>query len=256
MSESEWVVGQLAFQQRMPPLPAGKMTDAQRKAADEMIAGPRKGVKGPFVPLLRCPELMDRLQKVGEYLRFQSSLDQRISEFVMLVVSRAWTQHFEWFVHVPLGRKAGISEDTIAALADGRRPSGMSEDEDLAYDFCDELLRNKGVSETTYRRGVLHPFVLRGVALPLDAVAGLKVKGLRRMGKRIVFELEGALFLVLHLMIAGRLRWLAKDKKPPGRISLAALEFEDGALIFTEAGTKRRASIHLVEGEAALAAMD
>jgi len=155
MSESEWVVGQLAFQQRMPPLPAGKMTDAQRKAADEMIAGPRKGVKGPFVPLLRCPELMDRLQKVGEYLRFQSSLDQRISEFVMLVVSRAWTQHFEWFVHVPLGRKAGISEDTIAALADGRRPSGMSEDEDLAYDFCDELLRNKGVSETTYRRVVM-----------------------------------------------------------------------------------------------------
>jgi len=155
MSESEWVVGQLAFQQRMPPLPAGKMTDAQRKAADEMIAGPRKGVKGPFVPLLRCPELMDRLQKVGEYLRFQSSLDQRISEFVMLVVSRAWTQHFEWFVHVPLGRKAGISEDTIAALADGRRPSGMSEDEELAYDFCEELLRNKGVSETTYRRAVM-----------------------------------------------------------------------------------------------------
>ncbi|TMH89961.1 MAG: carboxymuconolactone decarboxylase family protein [Betaproteobacteria bacterium] len=155
MSESEWVVGQLVFQQRMPPLPAGKMTDAQRKAADEMIAGPRKGVKGPFVPLLRCPELMDRLQKVGEYLRFQSSLDQRISEFVILVVSRAWTQHFEWFVHVPLGRKAGISEDTIAALADGRRPSGMSEDEDLAYDFCDELLRNKGVSETTYRRVVM-----------------------------------------------------------------------------------------------------
>jgi len=155
MSESKWVVGQLVFQQRMPPLPAGKMTDAQRKAADEMIAGPRKGVKGPFVPLLRSPELMDRLQKVGEYLRFQSSLDQRISEFVMLVVSRAWTQHFEWFVHVPLGRKAGISEDTIAALADGRRPSGMSEDEDLAYDFCDELLRNKGVSETTYRRVVM-----------------------------------------------------------------------------------------------------
>jgi len=155
MNESKWVVGQLVFQQRMPPLPAGKMTDAQRKAADEMIAGPRKGVKGPFVPLLRCPELMDRLQKVGEYLRFQSSLDQRISEFVILVVSRAWTQHFEWFVHVPLGRKAGISEDTIAALADGRRPSGMSEDEDLAYDFCDELLRNKGVSETTYRRAVM-----------------------------------------------------------------------------------------------------
>jgi len=138
----------------MPPLPADKMTDAQRKAAAEMIAGPRKGVKGPFIPLLRSPELMDRLQKVGEYLRFQSSLEQRISELIMLIVSREWTQHFEWFVHVPLGRKAGISEDTISALAEGRRPPGMSEDEELAYDFCVELLRNKGVCETTYRRAV------------------------------------------------------------------------------------------------------
>jgi len=155
VSESKWVVGQLAFQDRMPPLPNGKMTDAQRKAAEEMVAGPRKGVKGPFVPLLRSPELMDRLQKVGEYLRFQSSLEQRISELLMLVVSREWTQHFEWFIHVALGRKAGISEETIAALAEGRRPSGMSEDEEIAYDFCEELLRNKGVSETTYRRTIM-----------------------------------------------------------------------------------------------------
>ena len=154
MSETKWVAGQLAFQDRMPPLPADKMTEAQRKASEEMIAGPRKGVKGPFVPLLRSPELMDRLQKVGEYLRFQSSLEQRISELIMLVVSRQWTQHFEWFVHVPLGRKAGISGDTIAALADGRRPAGMREDEEVAYDFCAELLRNKGVSEATYRRAV------------------------------------------------------------------------------------------------------
>ena len=170
MNESKWVVGQLAFQDRMPPLPADKMTDAQRKAAEEMIAGPRKGVKGPFIPLLRSPELMDRLQKVGEYLRFQSSLEQRISELIMLIVSRDWTQHFEWFVHVPLGRKAGISEDTIAALAEGRRPSGMSEDEELAYDFCVELLRNKGVSETTYRRAVMK-FGENGV-IDMIAVAG------------------------------------------------------------------------------------
>jgi 4-carboxymuconolactone decarboxylase len=155
VSESKWVAGQLAFQDRMPPLRADKMTDAQRKAAAEMIAGPRKGVRSPFIPLLRSPELMDRLQKVGEYLRFQTSLEQRISELIMLIVSRDWTQHFEWFVHVPLGRKAGISEDTVAALAEGRRPSGMSEDEELAYDFCVELLRNKGVSETTYRRAVM-----------------------------------------------------------------------------------------------------
>jgi 4-carboxymuconolactone decarboxylase len=139
---------------RMPPLAADKMTAAQRKAAAEMAAGPRKGVKGPFVPLLRSPELMDRLQMVGEYLRFRSSLEQRISEFIMLVVSREWTQQFEWFTHVPLGRKEGIADDTIAALAEGRQPSAMSEPEQVAYDFCEELLRNKGVCDTTYRRAV------------------------------------------------------------------------------------------------------
>jgi 4-carboxymuconolactone decarboxylase len=170
VSETKWSVGQVAFQQRMPPLPAEKMTDAQRKAAEDLIAGARKGVQGPFVPLLRSPELMDRLQKVGEYLRFQSSLEQRTSELIMLVVSREWTQHFEWFVHVPLGRKAGISEDTIAAIADGRRPSEMSEDEEVAYDFCEELLRNKGVSETSYRRAVVE-FGESGV-IDMIAVAG------------------------------------------------------------------------------------
>jgi len=146
--------GEHAFRDRMPPLSAESMTEAQRKAAQEMIAGPRKGVKGPFVPLLRSPELMDRLQKVGEYLRFGSSLAPRISEFIMLVVSREWTQQFEWATHVPLGRKAGIAEDTIAALAEGRRPSVMSPDEAVAYDFCAELLRTKGVCETTYRSAV------------------------------------------------------------------------------------------------------
>ena len=103
---------------------------------------------------------------------------------------------------------------------------------------------------------LIHPFVLRSVAPPLSAAEGKKVVGLRRMGKRVVIALEGGLFIVVHLMIAGRLRWLAKDKKPPGRMSLAAFEFVDGVLVLTEAGTKRRASIHLVEGEAALAAMD
>lgn len=155
---------------RMPPLAAADMTGAQRKAADEMAAGPRKGVKGPFIPLLRSPELMDRLQKVGEYLRFQSSLEQRISEFIMLIVSREWTQQFEWFVHVPLGRKAGIAEDTIVALAEGRRPAAMSEAEAVAYDFCEELLRTRGVCDTTYRRAVA-AFGERGV-IDVLGVAG------------------------------------------------------------------------------------
>ena len=119
-----------------------------------------------------------------------------------------------------------------------------------------EHLRNRLAGRTLTRLRVLNPFVLRSVIPPIASAEGKKVLGLRRIGKRIVVELEGRLFLVLHLMIAGRLRWLASGAKPPGRISLAAFEFQDDTLVLTEAGTKRRASIHLVEGEAALAAMD
>jgi 4-carboxymuconolactone decarboxylase len=136
--------------ERMPPIPDDAMTDVQRAAADALRAGPRKGVKGPFIPLMRSPELMSRLQRVGEYLRFDSSLPPRLSEFATLVVARAWTQQFEWAVHVPLALKAGTSAVTIDALRDGRRPGDMSDDEALVYDFSVELAANHGVSDATY----------------------------------------------------------------------------------------------------------
>src|SRR5919198_988265 len=141
---------------RMPPLEADKMNDAQRAAAAELAAGPRGGVKGPFIALLRSPELMERLQKVGEYLRFRSSLEPRVSEFIMLVVAREWTQQFEWSVHVPLALKAGLKPETVQSLAEARRPAAMAKDEELAYDFSEELLRTKGVSDATYRRALDH----------------------------------------------------------------------------------------------------
>jgi formamidopyrimidine-DNA glycosylase len=119
-----------------------------------------------------------------------------------------------------------------------------------------EHLGNRLAGRALTRLRVLNPFVLRSVSPPVVSAEGKRVLRLRRIGKRIVFELEGGLFLVLHLMIAGRLRWLASGAKPPGRISLAVFEFDNTTLLLTEAGTKRRASIHLVEGEAALAAMD
>jgi formamidopyrimidine-DNA glycosylase len=119
-----------------------------------------------------------------------------------------------------------------------------------------EHLEASLVGQTLERVRLMNPFVLRSVMPPVGSAEGRKVIGVRRMGKRIVIALEGDLFLVLHLMIAGRLRWIGKGAKPPGRISLAAFEFAEGTLVFTEAGTKRRASLHLVEGEAALAAMD
>ena len=153
--------------ERMPGIPRDQMDDAQRAAADELAAGPRKGVKGPFIPLLRSPQLMARLQKVGEYLRFESVLPRRVNELVTLVVSRAWTQQFEWCAHVPLSRGAGTAAETIEGLRDGRRPAGMSPEEELAYDFTTELQLNRGVSDATYRASV-EAFGERGV---IDLVA-------------------------------------------------------------------------------------
>ncbi|HEX6364007.1 MAG TPA: carboxymuconolactone decarboxylase family protein [Albitalea sp.] len=147
---------------RLPPLPAERMDDAQRAAAAELIAGPRKAVKGPFIPLLRSPELLTRVQKLGEHLRFHTALSPRASEFATLLVARAWTQPFEWAVHVPLARRAGTSEATIEAVRDGRRPGDMDDEEACVHDFTHELLQHHGVSDATYR-AALARFGERGV---------------------------------------------------------------------------------------------
>ncbi|MET0919427.1 MAG: carboxymuconolactone decarboxylase family protein [Burkholderiales bacterium] len=147
---------------RMPPLARETMDGTQRAAADELIAGPRKGVKGPFIPLLRSPRLLTPLQEAGEYLRFDSALPRRVSEFVTLVVSRQWTQQFEWFTHVPLALQEGTSAETIEALRIGRRPSTMSAEEGFVYDFISELTTHRGVSDGTYAECV-ERFGERGV---------------------------------------------------------------------------------------------
>ncbi len=116
-----------------------------------------------------------------------------------------------------------------------------------------ECLRPRVVGRTMTKVRLTSPFLLRSVAPPLTQVEGKTVRGLRRLGKRIVFEMDDQLFLVLHLMIAGRLHWKAPGAKPPGRIGLAVFDFPAGALILTEAGTKKRASLHVVQGEDRLA---
>ncbi len=109
-----------------------------------------------------------------------------------------------------------------------------------------EALESRVLGHRLEHVRLLNPFILRTAVPPIASAEGKRVIGLRRVGKRIVFELEGPLYLVLHLMIAGRLRWLEPKAKPPGRITLALLEFDNGTLAFTEAGTKRRASLHLL----------
>ncbi len=119
-----------------------------------------------------------------------------------------------------------------------------------------ESLKRHVAGQPLVRVRLLSPFVLRTVTPPLASVEGRRVEDVRRLGKRIVLGLEGEYFLVLHLMIAGRLRWLRQSDRPPARITLALLDFPSGCLAFTEAGSKKRASLHLVHGKSALAAFD
>jgi formamidopyrimidine-DNA glycosylase len=116
-----------------------------------------------------------------------------------------------------------------------------------------ESLERRIANRRLLRIVLLNPFLLRTALPPIAAAEGRMVRSVSRLGKRVVVGLEGELYLVLHLMVAGRLRW---EGKPPKKIALARFEFESGTLAFTEAGTKRRASLHLVEGQAALDAMD
>src|SRR5258706_13462726 len=146
------ILATAAAQDRMPPIPKDKMTAAQKKAADELIAGPRGALAGPFVPLLRSPEFMSRLQKTGEYLRFDNRLGPKLTEFVILLTARQWTQQYEFDAHAPLALKAGVKPEFVAAIGEGRRPTGMAVDEEAVYDFCAELRENQSVSDATYAR--------------------------------------------------------------------------------------------------------
>ncbi|PYQ28530.1 MAG: formamidopyrimidine-DNA glycosylase [Acidobacteria bacterium] len=119
-----------------------------------------------------------------------------------------------------------------------------------------EALASRVLNHTLEKLRLASPFVLRTVDPSPSDVAGKRVIDLRRLGKRIAFALEENIFIVVHLMIAGRFKWLAKGAKPPGKVGLAAFDFDNGTLVLTEAGSKRRASIHIVRGEEALRALD
>jgi 4-carboxymuconolactone decarboxylase len=139
---------------RMGRIAPESMTEAQKKAAAELASGPRGEVRGPFNVLLRSPELMSPLQKVGEYLRFRCELDRRIAEMATLIAARHWTQNYEWSAHHPLALKAGLKAEIAQAIAEGRRPAGMAQDEEITYDLLTEALQNKSVSDATYERAV------------------------------------------------------------------------------------------------------
>lgn len=147
---------------RFKPLSPSEMTEAQRKAYEAIVSGPRGGARGPFNALLRSPDLADRVQRVGEYVRFNSSLPKHLNELAILVVARYWTAQYEWYAHRELALKAGLDARIADELGQGKRPSNMKEDEAAVYDFCKELHEDKSVSDPTYARA-LEAFGERGV---------------------------------------------------------------------------------------------
>jgi 4-carboxymuconolactone decarboxylase len=141
-------------QDRMPPLAADALSAAQKQAIEEFKAARSVDISGPFVPMLRSPEVMSRARALGDYLRYKSSLPPRLSEFVILLTARRWTQQYEWHAHQALAIQGGVPAETVAAIASGRRPERMAADEDAVYALFEEVQRNQGVSDATYARAV------------------------------------------------------------------------------------------------------
>src|SRR3954454_16458371 len=144
--------GSVLAQQRRPTIPPNQYTADQKKAAEEFLAVRKVRVFGPFEPMMHSPEVMNMARAMGDYLRYHSAIGNTLSELVILVTAREWSQDYEWFVHQPIALKAGISKDIADAIADGRRPTAMSADEEIVYDFTIELQRNKRVSDATFNR--------------------------------------------------------------------------------------------------------
>ena len=139
--------------ERMPEIPQDKLNEEQRAVVAALVAS-RGGLKGSFKALVRSPQLMDRIQKLGAFVRFEASLDLRVNRVASLLTTRHWSNQYEWSGNTVLAREAGLSAEIINAIGEGRRPEQMAADEEAAYDFVTELLANKGVSDRTYTRAV------------------------------------------------------------------------------------------------------
>jgi 4-carboxymuconolactone decarboxylase len=140
-------------QDRMPPIPLEKMTDAQKKAVADYkelrgadLAGP------PWSVILRVPDLVVPSLQMRLHNQKNSALSPRLTEFAILIAARQWTNNYEWNAHAAAAERAGLSQPVIAAVADGRRPEHMTDDEATVYDFCIEVLHNQSVSDPTYAR--------------------------------------------------------------------------------------------------------
>jgi 4-carboxymuconolactone decarboxylase len=138
---------------RFPPLQADELTPAQKQWADAIAVPPRnaKFANPPYRAYIRNPELAPKLSAMSDYLRWNTSLPARLSEFAILITARQWTAQYEWFAHYPLAMKAGLDPEVAKALANGVRPAAMKDDEAALYDLAMSLYRDKKVSDDVFR---------------------------------------------------------------------------------------------------------
>jgi 4-carboxymuconolactone decarboxylase len=139
-------------QDRLPTIPPQDYTPEQKQAAEAFAQARGKPPFGPFEPLMYSPEVMTLARSMGDYLRYKPKIGTTLSELVILMTARRWTQDYEWYVHAPIAQKAGIAPEIIAAIRDGRRPAQMSEDETTVYEFTAELQDTKRVSDASFAR--------------------------------------------------------------------------------------------------------
>jgi 4-carboxymuconolactone decarboxylase len=155
---------------RFAPLTYEQLTPEQKAMADHLLSGERKGMNGPFNALLRSPKIGDAAQRLGAQVRFHSSLPGRLNEFAILITARFWNAQYEWSAHRKLALAAGLSPALIDSVAAGRKPSGMQPDEEAVYNFADQLLKTRQVSDAAFK-AVVDKFGERG-AVDLTAVMG------------------------------------------------------------------------------------
>lgn len=139
-------------QDRLPTIPPQQYTPDQKQAAEAFEQARGKPPFGPFEPLMHSPEVMTLARSMGDYLRYKPKIGTTLSELVILMTARRWTQDYEWYVHAPIAEKAGIAPEIIAAIRDGRRPARLSDDETIVYDFTSELQDTHRVSDATFAR--------------------------------------------------------------------------------------------------------
>jgi 4-carboxymuconolactone decarboxylase len=135
---------------RMPVIPEGELTPDQREAVEAFRARRGQEPGGPFVPLVRSPAVLKVATDLGAYLRFESALAMDLSELAIIITARRWSQNYEWGAHRKIAEQAGLSPDVAQAVREGRRPDGMSAEQQIVYDFCTEVHGNGQVCDVTY----------------------------------------------------------------------------------------------------------